>query len=199
MGGVGGETGPWPVIRFEPVPEPAEFHERARVPGTAWLANHPDAKRPRDYWSPFKGALAEGFRTLCAYSAMYEPVGSVDHFVSCHEDRSKAYEWGNYRYCAGWINSTKGNTPAADLLDPFEVEDGWFELHLPSLQLRVSDAVPDPFRERAEHVLNKLHLRDDERVMRQRSAWYSLYQSGSLTLEGLGRMAPLIAAAIARV
>ena len=56
------KQGPWPVIRFEPVPEPAEFHERARVPGAAWLANHPDAKRPRDYWSPFKGALAEGFR-----------------------------------------------------------------------------------------------------------------------------------------
>lgn len=186
------------MIRFEPVPEPAEFNQKARGPGTGWLAANPYAKRPRDYWTPFKGALAEGFGDLCAYSVMYEPVGTVDHFVSCHEDRSMAYEWGNYRYCAGWINSTKGNTPAAELLDPFEVKDGWFEIHLPSLQLRVSEVVPDQFRERAEHVLSKLHLRDDERVMRQRSVWYCLYQSGELTLEGLEKMAPLIAAAIVR-
>ena len=128
---------------------------------------------------------------------MYEPVGTVDHFVSCHENRSLAYEWGNYRYCSAWINSAKGNTLAAELLDPFEVEDGWFEIHLPSLQLRVSETVPHPRRERAEYVLNRLRLRDDERMMRQRSVWYNLYQSGDLTLEGLGKMAPLIAAAIA--
>ena len=35
------------MIRFEPVPEPAGFHERARVPGFAWLADNPDAKRVR--------------------------------------------------------------------------------------------------------------------------------------------------------
>ena len=187
------------MIRFEPVTEPAEFQEQARAPGTAWLAAHPDAERPRDYWTPFKKSLAQGFRDLCAYSAMYEPVGTVDHYISWNEDKSRAYEWENYRYCAAWINSSKANTPAACLLDPFEVEDGWFELHLPSLQLRVSDTVPDQFRERAEYVLNRLHLSDDERVMRQRSEWFRMYQSGELTLDGLGRKAPLIAAAIARV
>ena len=104
------------MIRFEPVAEPADSREKAITPGTAWLASHPDADRPKDYWTPFKGALARGFRDLCVYSAMYEPVGSVDHFVSCHEDLSTAYEWENYRYCAAWINSSKGNTPAANLL-----------------------------------------------------------------------------------
>ena len=186
------------MIRFEPVDEPADFDEQARVPGAAWLAANPDARRPKDYWTPFKGALARGFKDLCAYSAMYEPVGTVDHFTSCHEDRSKAYEWENYRYCSAWINSSKGDTPADKLLDPFEIEDGWFELHLPSLQLRVADTIPDQFRERAEYVLNRLHLRDDERVMRQRSVWYSLYRDGHLSLDGLEEMAPLIATAIAQ-
>ena len=184
------------MIRFERVPEPADFDRRARVPGTVWLAAHPGDGRPKDFWTPFKGALAEGFRNLCAYSAMYEPVGTVDHFMSCDEDRSKAYEWNNYRYCAAWINSSKNNVPAGDLLDPFEIEDGWFELHLPSLQLRVSGTVPEEFRERAEYVMERLHLRNDERVMRQRSVWYGMYQCGELTRDGLKRMAPLIAAAI---
>ena len=185
------------MIRFEPVPEPEDFQERASTPGAAWLAAHPDAKRPRDYWTPFKGALAAGFQNLCAYSAMYEPVGTVDHFVSWHEDRSKAYEWENYRYCAAWANASKQKAPAATLLDPFEVEDGWFELLLPSLQLRVSDAIPAELRERAEHTLTRLHLRDDERVLRQRREWHRMYQSGELSLEGLARKAPLIAIAIA--
>ena len=186
------------MIRFARVPEPDDFDERARVPGTRWLATHPEAKRPKDLWTPFKGALAQGFRNLCAYTAMYEPVGTVDHFVSCDEDPSKAYEWDNYRYCAGWINSSKGNAPAGDLLDPFEIENGWFELHLPSLQLRVSETISDEFRERAEYVLNRLHLRDDERVMRQRREWYRMYQSGELSLDGLQGKAPLIATAIDR-
>ena len=184
------------MIRFERVREPADFDRRARVPGNAWLADNPGDGRPRDYWTPFKGALAEGFRNLCAYSAMYEPVGTVDHFVSCHEDRSRAYEWENYRYCAAWINSSKGNERAERLLDPFAIEDGWFELHLPSLQLRVSDTVPEQFRERAEHVLVRLHLRDDERVMRQRREWYRMYQCGQISRDGLAGKAPLIAAAI---
>jgi hypothetical protein len=68
--------------RFDPVPEPGGFDKRARVPGNRWIASNPAANRPRDYWSRFKGDLAAGFHYLCAYSAMYEPVGTVDHFVS---------------------------------------------------------------------------------------------------------------------
>ena len=79
------------MIRFQPIQKPQHFEERAEKAGAAWAASKPAAKRPKDYWSAFKPALADGFRQLCAYSAMYEPVGTVDHFVSWHEDRSKAY------------------------------------------------------------------------------------------------------------
>ena len=67
-----------------------------------------------------------------------------------------------------WINASKGKTPADKLLDPYQVQDGWFEILLPSLQLRVSNKVPYDLRERAEYVLEHLHLCDDERVLRQR-------------------------------
>ena len=185
------------MIRFDRVPQLADFAEKAETPGNSWLDTNPD-KRPKDFCAPFKWALVDGFRNLCACSAMYEPVGTVDHFVSCDEDRSKAYEWENYRYCAAWINSSKLKERAACLLDPFEIEDGWFELHLPSLQLRVSDAIPDEQRVRAEYVLDRLHLRDDERVMRQRHEWYRMYQCGELAKVGLEGKAPLIADAISK-
>ena len=68
----------------------------------------PGNDRPKDFWTPFKGRLAEGFRNLCAYSAMYEPVGTVDHFVSCHEDRSRAYEWGQLPLLCGMDQLEQG-------------------------------------------------------------------------------------------
>ncbi|MEW6279241.1 MAG: hypothetical protein AB1758_11490 [Candidatus Eremiobacterota bacterium] len=122
----------------------------------------------------------------------------MDHFVSWKEDPSRAYDWGNYRYASGWINSSKSNEPSSRLLDPYQVEDGWFELILPSLQLVLTEAVPEEFRARAAHMLMRLRLRDGEQVVRQRRTWLELYESGQLTLEALERMAPLIARAVRR-
>ncbi|MFQ2713495.1 hypothetical protein ACK3YJ_01130 [Aeromonas caviae] len=180
--------------------EPAEFDARCRQTGQQWLQANPKAdrkpgQRPRDYWSPFKPQLADGFRQLCAYGAMYEPVGTVDHFLPIDADESLAYEWANYRFAAGWINSSKNK--AVGILDPLDVRSGWFEVLLPSLQLvLVPERVPEPLHGLAEQTLIRLHLRDDERVLRQRRAWYQMYQAGKLTLEGLHEVAPLIAMAV---
>lgn len=182
------------MIHFTLSPEPPDFDQNARRPGQAWLTHHTD-QRPTDLWSAFKGQLAEGFGSLCAYSVMYEPVGTLDHYLSCENHRELAYEWGNYRYASAWVNSSKG-TLDDQVLDPFEVQDGWFEIILPSLQLVVTEAVPPRERAKAEFTLKRLHLQDDERVIRQRREWYRLYQEGKLTLAGLEEKAPLIARAI---
>jgi hypothetical protein len=126
---------------------------------------------------------------------MYQPTGTVDHYLSCKNYSEQAYEWSNYRFASGWINSSK-RTVDDQVLDPFEVEDDWFEIILPSLQLVLTDAVPTQERQRAEYTLDRLHLRDDERVIRQRQQWYQLYCDGDLTLEGLEKKAPLIARAV---
>jgi hypothetical protein len=185
------------MMRFEPAPKPAGFMEEVEQPGALWLKKNPNS-RPKDLWSPFKHHLADGFRDLCAYCSMYEPVGTVDHFVSCDENRVRAYDWTNYRYASGWINSCKQNLLSAQMLDPFEVQNSWFEILLPSLQLVITDRVPIEYRERAEFVLQRLHLRDDERVLRQRREWYRMYQEGGLTLGELRRKAPLIADAVVK-
>jgi hypothetical protein len=176
-----------------PIPEPDGFEEQCRQKGLAWLQQNPDCKRPLDFWSPFRHALADGFSNRCGYGAMWISSGTVDHFVSVHANKALAYDWSNYRYVEGWINSSKNND--AEILDPFEVQDGWFEIVLPSLQLVVSDSIPVAYKQRAEHTLERLHLRDDERIMRQRRSWYALYQGG-LPIERLREKAPLIAAAI---
>lgn len=179
-----------------PIPEPEGFDEGCRKKGLSWLGRNPDCKRPKDFWSPFRHALADGFSDRCSYGAMWIASGTVDHFVSVHANKALAYEWSNYRYVESWINSSKSKRNEAEILDPFEVESSWFEILLPSLQLVVSDSMPAAYQRRAENTLEWLHLRNDERIIRQRRAWYQLYQKGDLSLEGLRQKAPLIAAAV---
>jgi len=184
------------MIQFNPAPEPAEFDQKVRQPGNAWLIKNPDSKkRPRDYWSDFRSDLANGFNNLCGYSAMYEPVGTVDHYLCCKNHRDLTYEWSNYRYVSGWLNGSK-KTFDNQVLDPFEVGDDWFEIILPSLQLVLTDKVPPAERTRAEFTLESLHLQNDERIMRPREEWYQMYLNGEITLKGLDKKAPLIARAV---
>lgn len=183
------------MIRFALAPKPEGFTERVEMRGAAWLQANATG-RPSSYWNEFRSALADALHNLCGYSAMWEPVGTVDHFVSCDEDRSRAYDWSNYRFASAWVNSSKQALRSSQILDPFEVEDDWFEILLPSLQLGLTEQIPSAFRDRAEYVLTRLRLRDDERVIRQRRAWYRLYIEGKLTLEGLAQCAPMIAAAV---
>ena len=185
------------MIHFELAPEPQHFDETVRQQGLQWLESHPEPQKPTPYWNAIKPDLADAFGQLCGYSAMYEPVGTVDHFLSIKYHRTQTYEWSNYRFSSGWINSSKQNADQT-VLDPFEVEDGWFQLLLPSLQLKLSDTVPVQYRAKAQYTLKRLHLRDDERVIRQRREWYRMYQDGSLNLDGLRSKAPLIARAIER-
>lgn len=183
------------MVRVERVPEPEVFDEQVRRPGNEWLRSNPTASRPRDYWSPFRPYLAEGFGQRCGYCAMFVPIGTVDHFISCRTDPDLAYEWSNYRFADHWINNCK-RTLDDSVLDPYEVEDDWFEILLPSLQLIVTDRVPPAQRKRAEATLRRLNLRDHEIMIRWRQAWYALFLDGKLSLEGLDEQAPLIARAV---
>ncbi|MCC5636404.1 hypothetical protein LC593_11145 [Nostoc sp. CHAB 5844] len=49
----------------------------------------------------------------------------------------------------------------------------------------LTDKIPPQQRQKAEFTLERLRLRDDERVLRQRQQWYQLYLDGDLTLKGL--------------
>ena len=64
--------------------------------------------------------------------------------------------------------------------------------------MRVTDLVPNEFRERAEYTLKRLKLRDGERVLQWREGWYQGYLNGWVSLEGLRQYAPLIAKAVER-
>lgn len=126
---------------------------------------------------------------------MYAPEGTVDHYISYASDPSLTYEWDNYRYAWQSINSSKRRLDAS-VLDPFEVQAGWFEIILPSLQLVITAAVPPEYRAKAEFTLKRLRLQDGETVIRCRQQWYEMYSSNEIDIHGLRRVAPLIAEAV---
>ncbi len=184
------------MIPVTKVKKPKEFNAKVKTPGTAWLKANPTVKRPKALWAPYTAILSDGFAGLCGYAAMYDPTGgTVDHFLSFKNHRHLAYEWGNYRFASETLNKSKQNADDS-VLDPYEVGEGWYEIMLPSLQMKVTDAVPVKYRAKAEFTLKRLKLRDGERIIRWRKSWYDMYRSGALTLDGLRRVAPLIASAV---
>ena len=186
------------MIRVGKVKKPKGFDAKVKVPGDQWLKDNPKAKRPKALWTPFTKTLADGFNGLCGYAAMFDATGgTIDHFLSFKNHPKKAFDWGNYRFASATLNSSKRNADDT-VLDPFEVGEGWFEIELPSLQMQLTDAVPVASRAKAEFTLKRLGLRDGERVLRWRQSWYVLYCNGDLTLDGLRKMAPLIAQAVDR-
>jgi hypothetical protein len=186
------------MIPAPKVPEPEDFDVQVRQPGNTWLAANPAAKRPRTLWTRYTPVLEAGYGGLCGYAAMLDPTGgTVDHYRSFTHHRELAYEWSNYRFASATMNSKK-RAEDDRVLDPEEVRAGWFEILLPSLQMRTTDRVPTRLRAKAVHTLDRLGLADGERIIRWRRSWYELYQRGDLSIEGLRKVAPLIAAAVER-
>lgn len=108
-----------------------------------------------------------------------------------------AYEWTNFRYVSYVLNSSK-RTVDDTVLDPYLVKSGWFEIILPSLQMRVTDKVPAAYKAVAAFTLKRLKLGDGEKIIRWRQHYYARFQAGQLDLDGLRVFAPLVADAVER-
>ncbi len=185
------------MIRVDRAQEPPQFDLNARQPGLAWLAANPATPRPRDFWTPFQPDLAQAFNNLCGYRAMWDMDGTVDHYLSFKNHRNLAYEWDNYRYVSGSVNSSKRNLDD-QVLDPFEVFDDWFEISLPSFQLVLTDQVPADIQTKAQFTVERLKLRNGHKVRTARRRYYEEYKIGRLPIQGLWIFAPQVARAVER-
>lgn len=180
--------------------KPTNFDADVGTPGAEWLRNNPVAipkQRPPAYWKEIRTELKRNFNSLCGYTLMNEMRGTVDHYISCDTDRKKAYDWDNYRFCAGSVNSSKRNADNT-VFDPFEIEFDWFEIQLPSMIMTVSENAPSSIRGKLEFTLGRLPISDSDEVTDYRGAFYDDYKvnRASGTLSVIDRMAPVLAASI---
>ncbi len=208
------------MIRVEPADKPDTFDEMVRQPGLEALTRRVgeyvpgSGRRPAEIyacredvpskhfkptWRAAIDALMERYDSLCAYTALYIEHGTgdatVDHFIPVSSNWRTAYEWSNYRLACGQVNTNKDvNKP----LDPFKIEDHWFELDLVGYQVVPGNRTVDPLRSIIDETINIILNLNNRRFRNQRSTYALEYQAHHITLDYLERRAPFVARELRR-
>lgn len=207
------------MIRVTPAPEPADFDVKVRQPGLRAVremcgqpvAKRPGrprkvvAKRPEDippdsfppYWQDALDNLKNAYEHICAYSCFrIHPVtgaASVDHMAPKSRRHDAVYEWSNYRLACSRLNARKRDFQG--LLDPFEIEDGWFQLELLGFSVFPNPELSPRLRERVDSTITELGL-NDFRSDREKDA--HSYWDGHVSLAHLREQSPFVAAELKR-
>ncbi len=186
------------MIPVQPQPEPGDFSERVRSPGTAFLKEVPrPATRQwdkKEYWREVLPDMRDAYNGVCAYSAHWisRVTGghSIDHFLPRSLRPDLAYEWTNYRYASAKLNSRKGTR---SILDPFRLEPGWFTLDFESYLVRPNPRLAPERKSEVQHTIDVLRLNDDEGCVEERQEYIECFCSGEISFAHLERMSPFIA------
>jgi len=190
------------VIHVDRQPEPVDFDANVRQKGRRWLAKHPNAlaKDFRPYWRRCIPGMLRCYARRCAYTALRIKPGTgvphVDHFLPKSKCKAAAYEWSNYRLACKVVNDHKG--VREDILDPFEVGDGWFRLELVALQgLPAPDLDPD-LRRKVESTIDALKLNEDPSLCDARIEYYEDWVGNEISLRHLRTHFPFLAKELVR-
>ncbi|MBK8259027.1 MAG: hypothetical protein IPK82_41005 [Polyangiaceae bacterium] len=145
-----------------------------------------------DYWVDALDDLMEKYNRVCAYSCFrIHPVtgaSSVDHFAAKSRSWDRVYEWSNYRLCSSLLNARKSDF--GDVLDPFEVGQGWFHLELLGFQVVPNPALPVTQNRAVQATIDRLRLNDFRRD-RERDA--ERYWARDYSLRVLKEESPFVA------
>ena len=133
--------------------------------------------------------MMDAYGQYCAYLGLRIESGTgsptIDHFIPISRDWKRVYDWYNYRLCSSRVNSKKG---AKSVVDPFEVEHGWFNLTLNTGIVRAGKA-PDSKHALIQETLPILNLRG---CVVQRREFFRRYLGGT-RFEDITYYAPFVA------
>lgn len=150
------------------------------------------------YWTAMFDDLMRAFKEVCAYSCFrIHPVtggGSVDHFAAKSRDWRQIYEWSNYRLVCARLNARKRDF--GDVLDPFLVGRGWFQLELLGFQVIPNRRLPKPQRDAVLGTIGRLGL-NEFRQEREKDA--QRYWDGDVSLRILREESPFVAQELRRL
>lgn len=169
-------------------------------------------KRPEDvppdkfpeYWTEVRKQdgkstiddMMAAYGQLCAYLGMRleRATGSptIDHYVAKERVWRLVYEWSNYRLCAACVNGAKGT---GDVVDPFRVQSGWFELDLGTFLVRRGPSYPADQLPRLDATLGIVNLRQ---CVAQRGEVITSYLMRQIDLRNVERYAPFVALELRR-
>lgn len=184
------------MIPVVPQPEPVEFDRRVRKPGYKWLASQnidpagvpPSPSDLPAYWNRTTEALWSAYSGVCAYLAIYfdfpSGAASTDHYIAKSTLAGDAYEWSNYRLSCLGANRNKNKFD--DVLDPFLIRPGTFELNLANGQILIGSFLTVHEKKAAQKTIDRLHLDSTQhRRMRQNAFTRYLRKKDEETLKEL--------------
>ena len=122
-------------------------------------------------------------------------AASVDHMLPKSLDWREVYKWHNYRLACALMNSRKNDY--RDVLDPFEVQDGWFRLELVGYQVVPDPQLPPDIRDKVQATIERLQLNDYE-CLKLREEYAAALHRGDISLGHLRQRAPFLARELAR-
>jgi hypothetical protein len=194
------------MIHVDEKDEPPNFHERVRNRGRLFLRGKGRRKptatewRTHSYWREIGPELHNAYGGICAYSCHWIPhdtgADTVEHFRPKDRYPKQAYEWSNYRLVCATLNGRKGRF--GDVLDPFEVRNGWFVIDFPSMLIRPGLGLQAARRGSVQASIDRLGLNDEGTCLKSRVKWVRDYCSKDISLEYLRTHAPHIAAELQR-
>lgn len=190
-----------PLIHVDAQPEPESFDVAVRQKGLAFTRERsialdepvPSGVDLRPYWRECLQDLYQAYAQTCAYlGVFFERVtgpGTVDHYVAKSRKPALAYEWSNYRLACSTMNTRKRDYE--DVLDPFEVENGWFRLELVTGRIHAAPDLPQSLVRKVAATIDRLGL-DDAGNREMRARCYREYRAGEMTQKYLKRMNPFV-------
>lgn len=180
---------------------PGRKRKQAVVDGVAVTRREDLSARffPAFWQDEWLQALLAAYQRICAYLCIYiEPVAgaaSVDHMIPKSIAWDRVYEWDNYRLACAIMNARKND--ARDVLDPFEVENGWFQLDLAGFQVVPSPDLEVALTNKVEDTITRLDLNDRD-CRELRSQYAADYWEDLIKLPYLERRAPFVAMELRR-
>jgi hypothetical protein len=191
------------MIHIDRQPEPPEFDFQVRQPGLQFLKVCPNPAgekwKGKDFWKKINADLYGAYNGVCAYTgewfARTTSITSVDHFLPKSKAPHLAYEWGNYR-----LTTQKTNNNKADyiVIDPFDVQAGWFILEIPSCLIISGENLSAEIKAQIEFTIDKLKLNLDEDYVERRYETICDYVRNDISFSFLKRHFPFIAIELER-
>jgi hypothetical protein len=187
------------MIHIDPQPEPDVFNARVRVPGQRYLSRKPNPTSKEfdshSYWRNILPELHDAYRRICAYSCHWIPydtgADTVEHFLAKDTHPQQAYEWNNYRLVCSTLNGRKGTRE--DVLDPFQIQNGWFVIDFPSLLIKPAEDLGEDLTRQVRATISHLKLNHEGTCLRSRQRYIKNYCKGCVDFNFLTEEAPFIA------
>lgn len=189
------------MIHVSLQPEPGSFERKVRQKGISWLRKRkisldqplPPKLHIEPFWRHCLDDLYSSYNGCCAFLSVYfervTGTGSVDHFVAKSQRTDLAYEWSNYRLACSRMNSRKRD--CNDVLDPFEIENGWFHLETVSGSIYPNSSLSLDQQTAVQATIDRLGL-DDPANREMRARHYQEYREGFYTADFLQKRSPFV-------